>query len=87
MPNAMQCPHCQARWTADDPKLVILNSLECCVSVMTPVRTRCPNPLCGKEFVSQIGRVQVALVWPEAPATEQSRIVLPSLVMPKRVKG
>ena len=86
MPNAMQCPHCQARWNADDPKLAILNSAECCVAVMTTLRTRCPNPLCGKEFVSQIGRVQVALVWPEAPAEEQSRIVLPSLVMPKRVK-
>lgn len=86
--ETVTCPKCSARIPVEKPRGTIVNGPEKSVFVVDWKELRCPNPLCGAELVfsiREISGIQFSLHAIER--RQEKRIIVPNLVMPKKLKG
>ena len=86
--ETVTCPKCSARIARPEPKATLLNHPEKCVLVVDTPHVSCPNPLCGAQFFCVISGYQFGLqMVPAPPAAPEKRIIVPNLMIPKKLKG
>jgi len=86
--ETVTCPKCSAKIARPEAKPPLLNHPEKCVIVLDTPHISCPNPLCGAQFFCVISGYQFGLqMVPAPPAAPEKRIIVPNLMIPKKLKG
>ena len=86
--ETVTCPKCSAKIARPEAKPPPLNHPEKCVIVLDTPHISCPNPLCGAQFFCVISGYQFGLqMVPAPPAAPEKRIIVPNLMIPKKLKG